>query len=131
MSEGVDFVLDGQAVSAAAGETILQAAQRHGREIPHLCWTPGLKAVGNCRACMVEVQGERTLAAACCRQPTPGLQVSSRSARALAAQTLVLELLQADLPAQAHARHNEVNAWAQKLGLGRPRFAPRPRCQQT
>ena len=126
MSGDLDFVLDGQAVSAAAGETILQVAQRHGREIPHLCWTPGLQPAGNCRACMVEVQGERTLAAACCRKPTAGMQVSSSSPRALAAQSLVLELLQSDLPEHHPTRHNEVDHWAARLGLGRPRFAARP-----
>ncbi len=126
MSGEVDFVLDGQAVSAAAGESILQVAQRHGREIPHLCWTPGLVPAGNCRACMVEVQGERTLAAACCREPTAGMQVSSGSPRALAAQSLVLQLLRSDLPEHPHTRHNEVEHWAARLGLGRPRFAARP-----
>ena len=126
MKGSVEFVLDGRPVVAAAGETLLQVAQRQGCEIPHLCWTPGLQPAGNCRVCMVEVQGERTLAAACCRKPTAGLQVSSASPRARAAQAMVLELLQADLPERAHTRHNEVDAWARQLGVGRPRFAPRP-----
>ncbi|MBL8315569.1 MAG: formate dehydrogenase subunit alpha [Rubrivivax sp.] len=127
MNGSVDFVLDGQAVTAAAGETLLQVAQRLGRAIPHLCWKPGLQPAGNCRACMVEVQGERTLAPACCRRPTTGLQVSSASPRARAAQAMVLELLQADLPTHTLTQHSEVEGWVRQLGLGRPRFAPRAR----
>ena len=61
---GVTFELDGQPVTAHPGETILQAAQRHGVEIPHLCYSDGLRPDGNCRACVVEIAGERTLAPA-------------------------------------------------------------------
>jgi len=121
----VEFTLDGRSVSARRDETIIEVARREGVEIPHLCWTPGLDPAGNCRACMVEVQGERTLAAACCRRPAAGMAVSSTSERARAAQKLVIELLQGDLPEQAHTRHNEVDAWAVKLGVGKPRFASR------
>jgi len=124
----VHFVLDGQPVTALAGESILQVAQRHGAEIPHLCWSESLAAAGNCRACMVEVQGERVLAASCCRQPTAGLQVQTASPRARAAQKLVLELLQCDLPppgAPALTLRHEVHDWAAKLGLGSPRFPAR------
>jgi formate dehydrogenase major subunit len=121
----VSFMLDGQAVSGRTDESILQIAMRAGVQIPHLCWTPGLQAAGNCRACVVEVSGERTLAASCCRHPTPGMQVQSASPRALSAQKMVLELLQSDLPAQPLIRHNEVAVWSAKLGVGPPRFAPR------
>src|SRR5262249_27471735 len=55
----VTFELDGELVEAAPGETIWQVAQRHGTKIPHLCWhpAPGYRADGNCRACMVEIEG--------------------------------------------------------------------------
>src|SRR3990167_11458160 len=87
------FELDGQPITARPGETILKAAQRHGVEIPHLCYTDGLRADGNCRACVVEVAGERTLAPSCCRAVTPGMDVKATSERALKSQKLVLELL--------------------------------------
>ncbi len=69
----VQFTLDGRAVEARVGETIWQVAQRHGVEIPHLCYSPepGYRADGNCRACMVEIEGERVLAASCIRTPAP------------------------------------------------------------
>ncbi len=56
-SEMVTFKLDGTEIHAAPGETILQAAQRYGTDIPHLCYKPGYRADGNCRACMVEIKG--------------------------------------------------------------------------
>ena len=64
------FELNGESVEAFAQETILQAAQRAGLEIPHLCYKDGLALAGNCRACVVEIEGERVLAPSCCRQPT-------------------------------------------------------------
>ena len=85
-SPTVNFTLDGQAVRGRADESILQIAQRHGAQIPHLCFSEGLEPAGNCRVCMVEVQGERVLAASCCRQASNGMQVHSRSARALKSQ---------------------------------------------
>ncbi len=124
----VDFVLDGQQVSAQPGESLLQVALRHGVEIPHLCASENLAPAGNCRACMVEVAGERVLAASCCRQPTAGLQVQTASPRARAAQKLVLELLQGDLPppgAPALTLRHEVHDWAARLGVGSPRFPAR------
>ena len=89
----IAFKLDGREVTAAPGETIIQVADREGIAIPRLCYREGLEAVGNCRACMVEVKGERTLAASCCRQPTPNMEVQSASERARKSQQLVLELL--------------------------------------
>jgi formate dehydrogenase major subunit len=89
----IRFTLDGREVEAQEGESILQAAQRHGVDIPHLCYKEGLRADGNCRACVVEIAGERTLAPSCCRAPKAGMQVQAQSARAVAAQKMVLELL--------------------------------------
>jgi formate dehydrogenase major subunit len=123
--ETVSFQLNGREVSGLKGEPILEVARREGIEIPHLCYKPGLEAVGNCRACMVEIAGERTLAPSCCRAATRGMKVTTDSERALKSQTMVLELLQADMPEADYTRHNEVDFWSAKLGLGKPRFAAR------
>ena len=124
--EVIDFRLNGETVSAWQGETIIQAAARHGVDIPHLCYKPGMRADGNCRACMVEIQGERVLAPSCCRQPAKGMEVSSRSPRAVHSQKLVLELLKADAPAaDLKPGANELLYWSERLGVGRSRFAPR------
>lgn len=123
---GVTFKLDGRDVTANAGETILEVADREGIEIPRLCYKPGLEPAGNCRACVVEVKGERTLAASCCRAPAAGMEVQTASPRARTSQKLVLELLQSDLPREPLQRDDEVDYWSDKLGVGQPRFAPRP-----
>ncbi|HPO21049.1 MAG TPA: 2Fe-2S iron-sulfur cluster-binding protein, partial [Rubrivivax sp.] len=127
-ADSVGFTLDGREVFAAPGEPILEVARREGIAIPQLCYKPGLAAVGNCRACMVEIAGERVLAPSCCRTATPGMQVRSQSERARKAQRLVLELLQADMPQAGYTRYtrdNELDHWSAKLGVGAPRFAPR------
>jgi formate dehydrogenase major subunit len=121
----ITFTLDGREIDARDGETIIEAARRAGTVIPHLCWSSRLEPAGNCRACVVEVAGERTLAASCCRKPTAGMKVESKSERALASQRLVLELLKADMPGTAHSRNDKVDLWARKLGVGKPRFAAR------
>lgn len=123
--ETVSFQLNGREVTGLLGEPILEIAKREGIDIPHLCYKPGLEAVGNCRACMVEIEGERTLAPSCCRSATAGMKVSTDSERALKSQKLVLELLQADMPEAEYTRHNELDLWSLKLGLGKPRFAAR------
>jgi formate dehydrogenase major subunit len=122
----VSFTLDGRSLSAYPGETLLQAAQRQGIEIPHLCYQKGLRADGNCRACVVEIKGERVLAPSCCRMPTQGMVVESESARARHSQKLVLELLKSDMPAQrSYKVDDELEHWADRLGVQKARFARR------
>jgi formate dehydrogenase major subunit len=118
----VTFEINGREVQALQHETLIEVAQREGVDIPHLCYKEGLEAVGNCRSCMVEIAGERVLAPSCCRYPSPGMKVTTDSERAVKAQKLVLELLASDMPEKEYTRHNEVDEWAQKLGVGKPRF---------
>src|SRR3954447_8773887 len=105
MTDAIKFTLDGEAVEARPGETIWQVARRVGVEIPHLCYSPapGYRPDGNCRACMVEVEGERVLAASCIRRPTAGMKGTTGSARAVSARRLVFELLAADQPGRESA----------------------------
>jgi len=123
----VSFTLNGREVTAQPGESLLKVAQREGFDVPHLCYKDGLEPAGNCRACMVEIQGERVLAPSCCRYPAAGMQVQTESERARRAQRTVLELLQSDMPEAEYTRHNELDQWAAKLEVGKPRFAPRER----
>src|SRR6202795_342402 len=129
MSEPIRFLLDGAEVEAEAGETIWQVANRHGVEIPHLCWLPkpGYRADGNCRACMVEIEGERVLAASCIRPPTQGMKVHAASERAKASRSLVFELLIGDQPdrAAAHDPGSRLWQWADALAIGDSRFPRR------
>ena len=123
--ETIAFRLNGRQVSGLKGEPILEVARREGIEIPQLCYQPGQPAVGNCRACVVEIDGERTLAPSCCRSAVPGMTVRTDSERALRSQRLVLELLQSDMPESGYTRHNELDRWSVRLALGKPRFAAR------
>ncbi len=129
MSEPISFMLNGEEVEAAPGETIWQVAQRTGIEIPHLCYQPepGYRADGNCRACMVEIEGERVLAASCVRKPTKGMKVTTNTARAKKARELVFELLVADQPAResAHDPRSKLWGWAERLGVESSRFPAR------
>ncbi|MGH8738832.1 MAG: molybdopterin-dependent oxidoreductase, partial [Burkholderiales bacterium] len=121
----IEFKLDGKTVVGRPDEPIIETAARHGVEIPRLCYAPGLRPDGNCRACMVEIKGERVLAPSCCRFPTPGMEVSSASARARASQKMVLELLLSDMPEKAYRADSELDHWARKLDMGLPRFGAR------
>ncbi|HYC49427.1 MAG TPA: formate dehydrogenase subunit alpha [Burkholderiales bacterium] len=121
----VSFKLNGKDVVAQGGETIIQTAKRYGVEIPHLCYKEGYRPDGNCRACMVEVKGERVLAASCCRTPVPGMEVTTDSPRALHSQKMVVELLLSDMPEKRHTLKSELDAWAQALDVSKPRFARR------
>jgi len=128
-AELIEFRLNGEAVSARPGETLIEAAKRHGVEIPHLCYKPGMRPDGNCRACMVEIKGERVLAPSCCRTPTAGMEVTSDSPRAVHSQKIVVEMLAADVPARVYKLDSELEQWKRWLGIGAPRFAARAQPQ--
>ncbi len=125
----VTFTLDGREVTAAPGETIWEVAQRLGTRIPHLCHRPepGYRPDGNCRACMVEIEGERTLAASCIRRPRDGMSVTTASERAETAQRMVFELLAADQPPReaSHDPESRFWTWAERLGVSDSRFPRR------
>ncbi len=129
MSDAIRFTLDGKDVEAGPEETIWQVAKRSGSDIPHLCYSPepGYRADGNCRACMVEIEGERVLAASCLRKPTAGMQVHSANERAKTAQRMVMELLVADQPARDLAHDRDSHLWrqAERLGVSDSRFPSR------
>ena len=113
MSEKITFTLDGQKVEAEAGMTIWEVANGRGLAIPHLCHkpAPGYRPDGNCRACMVEIEGERVLAASCIPEPSNGMVVTTDSARAKNARKMVVEMLVADQPARDVAHDKSSHLW--------------------
>ncbi len=121
----VEFELDGVAMKAFEGETIIDAAKRHDVDIPHLCYKEGYRADGNCRACVVEINGERTLAPSCCRSVTAGMEVKSTSERAVKSQKMVLEMLLSDMPDTGYKwnehdesqQHGELSDWAARMDV--------------
>ena len=126
MADKITFNLDGKSVTANPGETIWEVAKREGTTIPHLCHSgeKGYRSDGNCRACMVEIDGERVLAASCIRTPSPDMVVKSESHRATSARKMVMELLVADQPAQDVAHDKSSHLWdmADLQGVSTSRF---------
>jgi formate dehydrogenase major subunit len=129
-AEPIVFTLDGREVQARPGETIWQVASRLGISIPHLCYSPepGYRPDGNCRACMVEIEGERVLAASCIRPPTPGMKVKTATDRAKTARKMVFELLISDQPERKMEAHDPVSkfwSWADRMDIAVSRFPER------
>ncbi|WP_299044539.1 formate dehydrogenase subunit alpha [uncultured Tateyamaria sp.] len=126
MTDTVTFTLDGQEVQAEAGMTIWEVANGRGLVIPHLCHkpAPGYRPDGNCRACMVEIEGERVLAASCIREPSDGMVVTTNSARAENARKMVVEMLVADQPERDVAHDKSAHLWdmADLNGVTESRF---------
>ncbi|TVP49246.1 MAG: formate dehydrogenase subunit alpha [Halomonas sp.] len=121
MTTSFTLTFDGADVSAYPGETLWQVAKRAGETIPHLCFkeAPGYRADGNCRVCMVEVEGERALAASCLREAAPNMVVHSASSeRAQVAREGVMELLMADQPGRAESPDRSSHFWAMADQLG-------------
>jgi formate dehydrogenase major subunit len=117
----IKFRLNGKEILANQNDTIWQISKREGTTIPHLCHAdePGYRSDGNCRACMVEIEGERVLAASCIRKPSEGMKVSTNSTKSLAARKSVFELLTADQPNRKG--HPDPDAkfwkWADKMNI--------------
>src|SRR6056297_2559450 len=126
MSRKIRFTLDSREVEAEAGQTIWEVANGRGLVIPHLCHkpAPGYRPDGNCRACMVEIEGERVLAASCIREPAEGMVVRTDTDRAESARRTVMELLLADQPTRdaAHDRSSHLWDMAEAQGLGESRY---------
>ena len=124
MTDQIKFTLDGKTVTADADESIWQVAKREGTTIPHLCYkdNENYRADGNCRACMVEIEGERVLAASCIRKPTEGMVVNTSNDRATTARKMVMEMLVADQPERADSHDPASPLWqfAEMQGVDLP-----------
>jgi formate dehydrogenase major subunit len=131
------FTIDDREIDIREGETIFRAARRLDIKLPHLCYTPkpGYRPDGNCRVCMVEIEGERVLAASCIRTPAPGMKVKTQTDRAKTARKMVAELLLTDQPEIEVAHDTDSELWKivnrMKLEAGRfpkrePIVVPKP-----
>ncbi|HET9618140.1 MAG TPA: formate dehydrogenase subunit alpha [Pseudolabrys sp.] len=125
------FFIDDREIDIREGESIFRAARRLDIKLPHLCYSPqpGYRADGNCRVCMVEIEGERVLAASCIRTPSPGMKVKTQTDRAKTARKMVAELLATDQPAIEVAHDPESEFWktAKRQGVSDGRFPKRER----
>jgi formate dehydrogenase major subunit len=126
MTDKVTFTLDGAEVVAEPDMTIWDVAHGRGLVIPHLCHkpAPGYRPDGNCRACMVEIEGERVLAASCIREPAEGMVVTTNSTRAETVRKMVVEMLLADQPERDVSHDKSAHLWdmAEANGVSTSRF---------
>lgn len=120
------LTLNGTIVTGMPGITILELAREHGVAIPTLCHHPKLSPLGACRLCLVEVQGSRTLVAACHTPVTPNMVIATHSLKVIEARRMVLELLFASHSgfcwACDKANRCELKQLAADLDVGLPAF---------
>ena len=90
------LIIDGQEVSARAGQTILEVARENDIDIPTLCHLEGLSDVGACRLCLVEIKGSNKLLPACVATVYEGMEVSTNTERLQKHRRTILELLFAE-----------------------------------
>ena len=121
MNGKVVLMMDRKYIDAQAGETLLDAARRHGIFIPTLCNLPGLKPVGACRLCLVEIKGVNRLVPACLTKAAEGMEVVTNSERLRQHRLTVLAMLFSErnhvCAVCVSNGHCELQDLAQKLGM--------------
>jgi formate dehydrogenase major subunit len=126
------LTIDGIPVEAPPGATILEAARAAGLSIPTLCWYPKLPVVGNCRICVVVVEGQGKLVPACATQAADGLKVRTGTPEVVQARRGVLRMLLERYPADhlmnggAAQPRNEFEEYVVRCGV-----EPRPVAQHA
>ena len=128
--KSIKFSLNGNKVSSNGTDTILQVAKKHGIEIPHLCSSQRYGSDGNCRTCMVEVEGMRVLSPSCCSYPHEGAVINTDSKRAVHSQKTVLELLKSDVTDDSYTNNSELDYWLNKLDINKVRFSRQPQTRK-
>ena len=122
----INLIIDNKPIVVKKGTTILEAASSIGVQVPTLCHMKLddlniENKPGGCRVCVVEVEGRRNLAPACCTDVHEGMVVNSHSIRAINARRTVMELILSDHPADclicAKSGDCELQDMAQQLGI--------------
>ncbi|BCR05690.1 NADH dehydrogenase [Desulfuromonas versatilis] len=96
----IELKIDNQTIAAQEGETVLQAALRSGIEIPHFCYHPCLSVAGNCRICLVKVDGRPKLVPSCNQAVAPGMVVETDTEEVRAARAAVLQFIAINHPGE-------------------------------
>jgi formate dehydrogenase major subunit len=129
------LTIDDQSVRVASSSTIWEAAAANGIEIPTLCHSPKLRPVAVCRVCAVEVEGTRTMAAACIRQVEEGMVVRTANDRVLGARKTLVELLLSEHPSPCEKHQQsedcELEVLGEALGVTGQRFSDSRNSQAT
>jgi NADH-quinone oxidoreductase chain G len=122
----IELTINGKAVQTATGSTILQAALKNGIYIPNLCYDKRLRPYGGCRLCVVELEGQKRLFAACSTPAEAGMIVHTETPKLAKARKTVLELLLVhhplDCPVCDKAGECSLQDLAFKYGPAQSRF---------
>ncbi len=122
----VTITIDGRQIQVPKNTSILYAARQAGIKVPTLCHHPELRAEGNCRVCVVEVEGLRTLAASCVYPVQEGMVIHTSTPAVREARKMVVELLLANHPQDCLSCQRNLNCELQTmagdLGIRRVRF---------
>ena len=115
----IHFTINGQAVEAREGWTILETARQYGVNIPTLCFHPAVEAIGSCRLCVVEIQqnGRSRVAASCITPVQGGVEVLTDSEEVQNVRRWILEMLLANCPAS-----RQIRKLAKEYGVTSTRF---------
>ncbi len=118
--------IDGREIEFKQGQTIIEAAEDHGIDIPHFCWHPELSVSGNCRMCLVEVEKMPKLVIACSTIASEGMVVHTQSEKSLSARNAVMEFFlinhPLDCPICDEAGECKLQDYAYKHSTGESRF---------
>ncbi len=118
--------IDGREIEVAEGTTILDAALRQGREIPHYCWHPGLSIAGNCRMCLVEVEKAPKLVIGCYTPVADGMIVHTNNDKVRQARAAMMEFFlinhPLDCPICDQAGECKLQDYAVEHGPGESRY---------
>jgi predicted molibdopterin-dependent oxidoreductase YjgC len=117
----VDLEIDGVAVRAREGETILDACRRQGLDLPTLCYGETLTPVNACRVCMVEVEGSRVLVPSCSRKVEEGMKIRTASDRVRHSRKMVLEFLGSSVDLSTTPK---VDGWMSEYEARPQRYGP-------
>ena len=122
----VSLTIDGKQVTVPAGTSILDAAKAANIRIPTLCYLPEVQAIGACRVCLVEIEGNRNLQASCVFPVAEGLVVQTNSQKVYQARKFTVELLLSAHPQDClicvKNRKCELQKLAEELGIREVRF---------
>jgi predicted molibdopterin-dependent oxidoreductase YjgC len=124
----VDVEVDGRAVRAPEGSTILDACRAEGIDTPTMCYAENLTPANACRVCVVEVEGSRVLAPACSREVEPGMIVRTHTERVRQSRKLVMELLGSSVDTSLAGA--DWHRWVREYGADPERFGARAEAAQ-
>ena len=111
----LNLTINGKAITAKAGTSVLMAARDAGIHIPTLCFLEKREPTGACRVCLVEIAGAKTLAAACSTPVAEGMQVQTNSSKVRSARRQVVELLLSEHDANCQICDRNQDCELQKL----------------